>query len=136
MQTRVIKGSWARATNIILGLWLMVAPGIFGWSKTAADNDHIIGPVIITISFTALWEATRGMRKWNLPLGAWLLLAPWVLGYDNTGPIINDMVVGALVIFTSRIKGKVTNSFGGGWEAIWKSDAPHLREAQKQQNNR
>lgn len=131
METRVIKGFWARVVNCFLGLWLMLASGIFGWSKTVADNHHIIGPVIITFSFTAMWEATRGMRKWNIPLGAWLLLAPWVLGYDNTWAIVNDLAVGVLVIYVSTIKGKVVNSFGGGWEAVWKSDSPHMREAKK-----
>lgn len=132
MQTRVIKGFGARIINIILGLWLMIAPGLFGWSKAVADNDHIIGPVIITFSFTAMWEATRGMRKWNIPLGLWLLLAPWVLGYDSTWPMVNDMVVGALVIFISRVKGKIESRFGGGWKAIFKSNSLHMREAKKQ----
>lgn len=131
METSVIKGFGARVMNTILGLWLMFAAGIFGWSKTVADNDHIIGPLVITFSFTAIWEATRGMRKWNIPLGIWLLLAPWVLGYDQTWPIVNDMVVGVLIIYFSTIKGKVENTFGGGWRAVWKTDSLHMREAQK-----
>lgn len=122
--------------NIILGIWLIIAPEIFGWSKIVADNNHIIGPVIVTFSFTAMWEATRGIRKWNIPLGAWLLLSPWILGYDSLGPIVNDMSVGALIIITSRLKGKVVNSFGGGWEGIWKSDSPHMQEAQKQRREK
>lgn len=136
MDTRVIKGYWARVINILLGLWLMVASAIFGWSKTVADNDHIIGPMIVTFSFTALWEATRGMRKWNIPLGVWLVLAPWLLGYESTGAIINDMVTGILVIVTSLAKGKIVNQFGGGWEAIWKSDSLHMREAKKQNRDK
>ena len=123
---------WAQVINAILGIWLMAAPGIFGFSKTMADNDHIVGPVIATFAIIAFWECTRVVRTYNIPLGAWLLLAPWVLGYDNTIAIVNDMVVGGLVIGFSLVKGKIEQRYGGGWSAIWKSNALHQKEAKAQ----
>jgi hypothetical protein len=122
---------WARIINSLLGLWLMASPAILGFGKTAADNDHIAGPVIVSAAVIAIWEATRGMRKLNIVLGAWLLLAPWVLGYEETIPIVNDMVVGALVIAFALVKGKVEQQFGGGWRALFKPDSPHTREAKE-----
>jgi len=120
---------WAQVINAVLGIWLMVAPGVFGFPETVADNDHIIGPVIATFAVISFWEATRVVRTYNIPLGAWLLVAPWILGYEVTGAIANDMVVGGLVIMFSLVKGKVEGRFGGGWSAIWKSDTLHQREA-------
>ena len=120
---------WAQYINAALGIWLMASPGIFGFSNTIADNDHIVGPVITTFAIIALWECTRVVRTYNIPLGAWLLLAPWILGYDDTTAIINDMTVGALVIAFSLVKGKVEQRFGGGWSAIVQSDALHQKEA-------
>lgn len=103
----------------------------FGFSKAAADNDHIIGPVIATFAIISWWESTRVVRTYNIPLGAWLLLAPWILNYDSTIAIVNNMGVGLLVILLSLVKGKVAQRFGGGWSAAWKSDTLHQREAQK-----
>lgn len=123
---------WAQVINALLGLWLMVAPAFIGSDKVMADNDHIIGPVIISFAVISWWEATRVVRLYNLPLGAWLILAPWVLGYSDTVAIVNDMAVGALVIGFSLIKGKIEENYGGGWSAIWKSDTPHAKEARRQ----
>ena len=122
---------WPRFINTFLGLWLMVAPAILGFDKTIATNDQIVGPVVATFAIIAIWEATRVVRLYNLPLGLWLLLAPWVLGYDNTTAIINDMVVGGLIILFASIKGNITQRFGGGWSAIWKSNSLHVQEAEK-----
>jgi hypothetical protein len=123
---------WAQIINTLLGIWLMASPAILGADKTIADNDHIIGPIIASFAVISWWEATRVVRLYNIPLGAWLLLAPWILGYDSTTSIINDMLVGTLVISLSLVKGKITDTYGGGWSAIWKSDTPHAREARKQ----
>jgi hypothetical protein len=122
---------WAQVINAILGIWLMVSPGIFDFSTNAANNDNIIGPVIATFAITAFWECTRVTRLYNIPLGAWLLLAPWVLGYDNTIAIVNDMVVGGLVIALSLVKGKIEKRYGGGWSAIWKDNPLHVQEAKE-----
>lgn len=123
----------ARIINTLLGIWLMVAPEIFGWNKTVSDNDHIIGPVIVTMAFTAIWEATRGLRHVNTLLGSWLLLAPWVLGYAESSAIVSDMATGAMVVILSRLGGKTKQSFGGGWAAIFKPDRRHALEAKKRQ---
>ena len=120
---------WAQVINAVLGIWLMVAPGVFGFPKTIADNDHIIGPVIATFAVIAFWDCTRVVRTYNIPLGVWLLVAPWVLGYEVTGAIVNDMLVGGLIVLFSFVKGNVEGRFGGGWSAIWKSDTLHQKEA-------
>lgn len=109
----------------------MVAPGLFGWGPAASDNGHIVGPVIVTFSVTALWEVTRGVRKGNYPLALWLLLAPWILDYSSDLAIISNMASGILVIIFSSIPGKITQSFGGGWPSLWKDDPDHLKKARE-----
>lgn len=103
-----------------LGIWLMVSPAVFGFSKKIADNAHIIGPLIATFSIIAVWECTRNVRLFNLPLAVWLLAAPWVLNYQNTTATINDCAVAALILLLSRVKIKRKSRFAGGWPAVWK----------------
>ncbi|WP_300441191.1 SPW repeat protein [Christiangramia sp.] len=120
---------WARILNTILGLWVMVAPGIFNFSEAATDNGHIVGPVIVTFSVIAYWEATLSLRKWNYPLAVWLLLAPWILSYTNTIAIISDMTVGILVIIFASVSGDVKKSYGGGWASLWQKNPDHIQKA-------
>lgn len=125
---------WARVVNIFLGLWLMVAPSLLGHSAAGMNNGHIIGPVIVTFAFTALWEATRGMRRWNIPLALWLLLAPWILSYDNTGAIISDMLSGLIILLCALYRGKLEGNYGGGWESLWQKNPLHWRETRGDEN--
>ncbi|MGH7966442.1 MAG: SPW repeat domain-containing protein, partial [Candidatus Binatia bacterium] len=49
---------WAQLTNILLGVWLMVAPAVFGYVGTASTNDRIVGPLVASFAMIALSEAT------------------------------------------------------------------------------
>jgi hypothetical protein len=121
----------AQILNTILGIWLMAAPGILNYNGKAADNDHIIGPVIASFAMIALSGCTRAVGKYNIVPGVWLLLAPWVLNYEQEVAIYNDTCTGLLTIVFSFVKGRIPHQYGGGWTAIWKSDTLHAREAKK-----
>ena len=123
---------WAQIINALLGIWLMASPALLGFEGIAADNDHIVGPIIASFAVISWWESTRVVRLYNIPPAAWLLLAPWVLGYESTGALVNDMLVGAVVLGLSFVKGKITETYGGGWSAIWQSDSLHAQEARRQ----
>lgn len=111
---------WAQILNTLLGIWLMAAPEILRYNGVAADNDHVIGPIVTSFAIIALSGCTRGVAKYNIPFGAWLLVAPWVLGYENQTAIINDICVGLLVTPLSLFKRKTPHQYGGGWAALWK----------------
>ena len=122
---------WSQIAMAIMGVWLMVAPGVFGFGKEIADNAHIVGPLIATFSIIATSECTRNVRLFNLPLAIWLLAAPLVLGYDNDAALMNDYAVAIVVIFLFLVKPRRKHRFGGGWPAVWRTDTPHEREARK-----
>jgi hypothetical protein len=98
----------------------MIAPELLGFGEAAADTGHIVGPIIMTFSIVAWWEATDVVIKWNYPFAAWLLLAPWILGYEQIAAIFSDSISGLLVIILCTVKRKVENHYGGGWTALWK----------------
>jgi hypothetical protein len=126
----------ARILSTIAGLWLMAAPYALDVDKIATDNDHIIGPVIASFAIISFSQCTTAALKFNLLPGIWLLLSPWVLGYENNYAIMNDMATGVFVIIFSLGKIKVTNRFGGGWKAIWKSGSLHETEAKQSGNGK
>ena len=122
---------WSQIAMAIMGVWLMVAPGVFGFGKEIADNAHIVGPLIATFSIIATSECTRNVRLLNLPLAIWLLAAPLVLGYDNDVALMNDYAVAIVVIFLFLVKPRRKHRFGGGWPAVWRANTPHERQARQ-----
>lgn len=112
---------WARLANTAVGLWLMAAPAVLGYSGSAATNDRIVGPLAATFAIVAIWEVTRALRWANLALGLWLLAAPWILGGYPADAIVNSMAAGALLALFSLVRGKIRQEYAGGWSALWRS---------------
>ena len=108
----------ARLLNIALGVWLMVAPAVLGYTTPASINDRIVGPLVITIATVALWEVTRALRWVNLLLGIWLLVAPWLLVYPLR-PLVNSLIVGLIIGALALVHGKITGRYGGGWSSLF-----------------
>jgi hypothetical protein len=119
---------WAQIVMAIMGVWLMTAPGIFGFNKAISDNAHIVGPLIATFSIIAISECTRNVRLFNFPLAVWLLAAPVILRYDNDTALMNDYVVSIIIIFLFLVKPRRKHRFGGGWPAVWRTNTLHQRE--------
>ena len=113
----LLTNQWAQLASALLGVWLMIAPALLGYGGSAQTNDRIVGPLIAAFGFVAAWGVTRSLRWANLPLGVWLLVAPWVLGYGPI-PTVNSLVVGVLVIALAFIRGRVTESYAGGWSSL------------------
>jgi hypothetical protein len=110
---------WAQVFNTMLGIWLMAAPQVLGYNGIAADNDHILGPVVASFAIIALSGCTRSVARFNTPLGAWLLLAPWLLGYENQIAVVNDIATGLLIVIFSFFERKANHLYGGGWRQVW-----------------
>lgn len=121
---------WAQIINIITGLFLMVAPGIWQWNKAAAHNNFIVAPLVVTIAIVALWEVNRNARWLNIPAGLWLLVAPFVLDYSSDASVIN-MACGVLVVGLSLVKGKVKGQYGGGWRSLLQDNPLHMQAVKK-----
>jgi len=108
------------------GIWLTAAPNVLGYAGRAAMNDYIVGPVIASCAFIAVWDVMRGLRWLNVLLGGWLLLAPWVLSYEASSPRVNSLAVGVLVMGLSLMSGTRMQRFGGGWAVLLRRPAKPL----------
>lgn len=111
---------WARIINSVLGLWMMIAPSVLGYTKTASNNAHIFGAVITTIAIVSMAESVRDVRKINWFLGGWLVVAPWVLSFKEGTNLLNDTLVGLMLVIFSSFRGRISEKFGGGWKAVFR----------------
>lgn len=96
---------WASWTNLVLGLWLIIAPFSLAYAAVTAAvyEDVILGIVVASL---ALWRAlareTPEMAyvSWTVAVGGlWVLIAPFALGYNaTTAAAYNDVIVGLAVL--------------------------------------
>lgn len=120
---------WAQIINALLGIFLMIAPDLFGLGGAASDNFHIFGPIITTFAVVSLWEATRSTRLWNVAPGVWLIVSPIFLGYDSATGVVVAVAAGVAVTALSFVRGKIEKRYGGGWKALWRRGTLHEQEA-------
>ena len=113
---------WARIINTMIGIWMMIAPGILNYKKAASNNAYITGALIATVAIISMAESVRDVRIANRYLGAWLIIAPWILTFQTGMSVLNDTLAGPAVIFLSMVKGTVKEKFGGGWKSVFKPD--------------
>ena len=105
------KGNQALASvpsslNVLAGIWLMVAATLFGPRGNVAGLDTrwvdlAIGFVIVVVALTrAIAPRAVARAGWgvNVVLGTWLVVAPLVLDYGGTPVVVNDVVVGVVVV--------------------------------------
>lgn len=91
----------ASGLNLLLGLWLIIAPFIFSYATAAASsNDLTIGVTIAILALIRVFKVSgTSWASWvNVALGVWLLVAPFVLRYADPAALWNDLIVGIAVI--------------------------------------
>ena len=103
---------WNLLLSAGLGIWLMIAPTVFGSAITAAHSDHLFGAIIVTVALIALADVGRTTRFLNVLFGAWVIAAPWLLAGASTGSKMNDAIVGALVVLFSFRRGSIGERYG------------------------
>lgn len=109
----------ARAAQVAIGVWLMVAPAVLDYGGTPADLDRLLGPIIGGLAFVSAWAVIAMVRWWTVPFGVAVLAAPLVAEYP-TDATVNSAVCGALVVVLAAVGGAPDEAFGGGWSALWR----------------
>jgi nucleoside-diphosphate-sugar epimerase len=106
---------WTLLASIALGIGLMLTRLLFGTTGLAADNDHVIGSLVITLSIMALAEVARPLRLVNAAFGAWLVLTAWIFeGYPHSGTAF-AFIAGLLLIALSLPRGAIESHYGA-WD--------------------
>jgi hypothetical protein len=108
---------WAQVLACVLGIWLMIAPAVIGYSGAPAQLDYIMGPVAASIGYIAASEILRGLRYLNIITGAALLAIPLILSFAGPATICN-LATGAALICCSLVRGRLNKHFGGGWVSL------------------
>lgn len=113
---RGVTVPWTLLASSLLGAWLMISRLIFGTAGAAANSDHLLGALIMTVAVCAMAEVARPLRFLSLPFGLWLMVAPWLLAETTVGGSANDVIVGVLAIGLSLPRGLRSAEHYGAWD--------------------
>jgi hypothetical protein len=108
---------WTLLVCTALGIWLMLAPTLFGIEHWAAHSNHLTGALVITVSVIVMAEVIRAGRFLNLLFGTWIIAAPWLLVGATLNFKLNNAVVGILLILFSLPRGPVRERYGA-WDRL------------------
>lgn len=108
---------WTLAASALLGVWLMFAPSVLGIHTSAADNDHLVGAIVVTISIIVMAEVLRAGRFLNVLLGPWIAIAPWILNGANSGGRWNDVLAGLLITALAIPRGPIRERYAS-WDRL------------------
>lgn len=87
--------------NLLVGIWLIIAPFIFGYSTVAMMNDSVItGIVVAILAVIGLTIASETWSRWlNVIAGIWLIISAAVYSAAESPALIwNAIVMGVLVV--------------------------------------
>lgn len=124
----------AAVVNCLVGLWLMFSPSVLHMNETTSDNNHILGPLVITFSVISFWQINWKIIRVNILLGIWLLAALFILHFTDTMAFFSNGLCGVLLILLSSLNRRTTEKFGGGWRSLFQHQPLHLREAGKMES--
>jgi hypothetical protein len=107
------------ALSVLLGIWMMFSPAIFGAVKPASDLNHLIGALIVVVSVIAMGEPLRVGRYLNVLLGLAVALAVWFIGDASVLFQVNSLIAGIVVALLALPRGPIAESFGS-WDKYLK----------------
>jgi nucleoside-diphosphate-sugar epimerase len=116
MVTGGVSLPWNLALCLAIGVWLMFTRATLGSDGTAADADHVIGALVLTVTATALAEVVRPVRYLNALLGAALITTTAIFA-PGLWAGLSGMVCGAALVALSLRRGPILNRYGG-WNRL------------------
>jgi len=87
------------------GLFLICAPWLFGFTRTAGRIDsEAVGAAVIALSIAGVMAFSDWEEWLKAGLGAWLIAAPWLLGFVHTSAMHVSIAIGIVVSFLSLLE--------------------------------
>lgn len=98
--------------QVAIGLWLMARPDLLPASHAAANCDHLLGAMIVTVAAIATAEVTRISRFLNIPLGIAVSAAAILFGGAQPLVLCTDLVAGFLLLLAAIPCAEIFESYG------------------------
>ncbi|HEX2254255.1 MAG TPA: SPW repeat protein [Thermoanaerobaculia bacterium] len=93
---------WPRAVEVMLGLWLVVSPWIFGhWPAPPSGSDLVAGWLVVVLALLSFWTPARRAHLGILAVAVWVAAYGYFAFPHPAAPgAQNDILVGlTLLVF-------------------------------------
>jgi len=92
------RSRWQDRVNLVLGVWLVLAPLVSVGHGIAEWNSYLVGGVVTILAGAAI-SGRQAWGEWvNMVVAVWLIIAPFVLHFtDQYGAMWNQVIVGVMV---------------------------------------
>lgn len=104
--------SWAIAIQLAIGIALMAYPDIFSFGGRAADSDHLLGALVVTVAAIATAEVTRASRLLNIPLGLLLIVAAFIFARGLPVVLWSNLIFGVILMVSAFPRGEIIERYG------------------------
>ena len=92
--------SGAFRVNILLGIWVIVAPFVLASALFSAAiwNNIATGVAVAILALIRTSMPRQSGWSWgNVILGIWLLISPFVLGFAASSLLWNNVILGIII---------------------------------------
>ncbi|MCP5470108.1 MAG: vitamin K epoxide reductase family protein [Chlamydiales bacterium] len=106
---------WNLVITALLGMWLLFANNLMGFSGILSDNVDVMGALIVVCSIISFAEVARALRFCNLALCAWLIIASCIFSGGGVWQIVIAAIFGGVIALLSLFKGARIKESYGNW---------------------
>ena len=92
---------WQDQLMLLLGLWLIISPLVFGYeaNSSIALNAYLCGAAIALLAACDLYKTYVWAVALNFLIGVWVAVSPWAaVVADRAAMMTNSVVVGVAVV--------------------------------------
>jgi hypothetical protein len=114
--TRGVTVPWTLLASCGVGAWLMLSRLVVSTGAAMANNNHLIGALVITVAVCAMAEVARPLRFVNVTFGLWLMTAPWLLPDKTSAAGWNGVISGLIIVALSLPRGRRSAEHYGAWD--------------------
>lgn len=84
---------------LIFGAWLIIAPYVLSYDKTAAYwNEVVTGIIVVILALVRISLPRMNWASWlNGIAGIWLIVSPFFFAYSKSSAYWNQIIFGVLV---------------------------------------
>jgi len=98
---------WGRVLEVMLGLWLVLSPLLFGHYLTHQPlwmSDLACGAAMVLLALLSFWRVTRYAHLLNLAVAGWLVgFGYFYGGYPASPGFQNNIFVGLVLLLLAII---------------------------------
>jgi Vitamin K epoxide reductase family len=104
---------WELVAQFVVGVWLMARPNLLTANAAAANCDHLIGALAVTVAAVATAEVTRTARYLNMIFGALLIVAAIIFSGQFLIVMGSEIISGLILIISAIPRGEIIERYAG-----------------------